>query len=306
MITEAVKAPGTYWTTPASMAGITKNSLLYVDAGGASPEIVTVLDCLNGHILCPFVYTHNAGFTVTMSSLTNLQLRVNSVNPIFSVVAVTSPTSLVLDNPWGQASFTGMSYMILKIYTTFMEETATAMNIKELVVVTDPVQSIMLRLQVSQEEINMYDPNRTSTDSPQCIVNLGPNRNGNQLYEIYPPQSTAWQLAVLSHVQWPELRLPSDQPPPFLNPNIFLMGALADAFSTPCPRPPDGKDLFFSLENAQRYEARFEQAVVEAMTADEGLYQRAFQWNFAQTFGASSMGANWEQSHSIDAVMGDY
>jgi hypothetical protein len=300
IVTEQIKAPGSYWVTPASVAGITRDTILYVDSSGPYPEAVPVLDILNGHIFCPFAYVHDAGFSITASSLANRQLRVNSINPVFSVNAVTSPTSLILDNPWGQASTSGMGYQIFMMYTTF------GANVKELVVVTDPVQQITLRLQVSQEELNQYDPNRTSTNSPQSIANLGPNLNGNMLYEIYPPQITAWQLACLYHAQWPEMRLPQDQPPPFLNSNMLIMGALADAFSTPCPRPPDMKDSFFSMENAQKYEARFEQAVIEAMNADESKYQRAFQWNFAQTFGAAGMGANWNQSHSADAVMGDY
>jgi hypothetical protein len=299
-VTEAVKAPGTYWTTPASLTGITRDSLLYVDGAGPYPEVVPVLDILAGHIQCPFAFPHDAGFSITASSLAMRQLRVNSINPIFTVYAVTSPTSLILDNPWGQASFTGMAYQILLIYTTF------GANIKELVVVGDPVQNLMLRLQVSQEEINQYDVNRTSTGSPECIANIGPNINGNMLYEIYPPPATAWQLSVLYHCQWPDMRLPQDQPPPFLNSNMLILGALADAFATPCPRPPDNRDPFFSMENAQRYEARFQQAVIDAMTADEGKYQRAFTWEFSRTFGGMGMGANFEQCHSIDAMMGDY
>lgn len=298
-ITEQIKAPGTYWVTPGSMAGFTRDTVLYVDSGG-TPEVVPVLDILSGHVLCPFAAAHSAGATATTSSLANLQLRVNSINPIFSVNAVTSPTSLILDNPWGQASVGGNAYQIFLSYTTFRA------NVKELVVVTDPVQQLVLRLNVSQEEKSQYDPNTTGTNSPQCICNLGPNLNGNMLYEVYPPQITAWQLSVLYHQQWPEMRLPQDQPPSFLNSNMFIMGALADAFSTPCPRPPDGKDPFFSLENAQKYEARFEQAVIEAMNADESKYQRAFQWNFAQTFGGMGMGASWEQSHDIDAASGNY
>ena len=298
-ITEQIKAAGTFWVTPASMAGLTRDTLLYVDSGG-TPEVVPVLDILNGHIQCPFAYTHNAGATATASSLTSLQVRVNSISPIFTINAITSPTTLILDNPWGAASSSGMSYQALLIYTTF------GANVKELVVVTDPVQQVLLRLQVSQEELNQYDVNRTATDSPQCIANLGPNLSGNMLYEVYPPQSSGWQLNVLYHQQWPEMRLPQDQPPPFLNSNVLVMGAMADAFRTPCPRPPDFKDPFFNMENASEYERRFDQAMIEAMNAEESKYQRAFQWNFSQMFGGASAGASFLQSHDMDAIVGNY
>jgi hypothetical protein len=300
VIIEEIKASGTYWVTPASVTGITKDSLLYVDAAGPFPEIVAVKDILQGHVLLTFNYAHAAQATATASSLSSRQLRVNAVNPVFTVSAVISPISLVLDNPWGQLPYTGMGYQILLMYTTF------APDVKDLLVVTDPVQQISMRLHVSQEEINMYDPNRTATDSPQAIVDLGPNQNGNMLYEIYPPQSTAWQLTCLYHCQWPDMRLPGDTPPPFITPNILIYGALADAFATPCPRPPDFKDPFLSLDAAQRFSAMFEQAVIDCMNADESKYQKAFTWNYGLTFGSASMGANFLQSHDTDAMMGNY
>jgi hypothetical protein len=54
------------------------------------------------------------------------------------------------------------------------------------------------------------------------------------------------------------------------------------------------------------YQSRFEQAVIELMTSEESTYQKAFTWNFAQTWGGMGMGANWEQSHSWEAAAGDY
>ena len=299
-VTEAVKAPGTYWTTPASLVGITRDTLLYVDSTG-TPEVVPVLDILAGHIQCPFAFPHNAGFTITASSLATRQIRVNSLYPVYTVYAITSPTGMIIDNQWGNVASTGLAYEIYLGQTTF------GVNAKEIVSVVDTFQGVALRLLVGQEEENLYDPTRSDTGSPTRIVSLGPNWASNMTYEIRPPWTSPGQLAVLYHEQVPDMRLPSDRPPSFLNPNIFIMGALADAFSTPCPRPPDNRDPFFSLENAQKYEARFEQAVVEAMNSDESLYQRGFDSDLTRAGGRDrSMGANWEQSHSWEAMMGDY
>ena len=305
-IQETIKAPMTAWVTPASLAGITKNTLLYVDAGGPYPEIVPVLDIFSGHIQCPFAYTHTGPFTATASSLSNLQIQFNSVNPIFTINAITSSTGLILDNPWGQVTSTGNAYTARLIYVPVAPNSTQPYNVKELVSVVDPFQQTKLRLNVSQEELNTFDPNRTSTDSPDCVASLGPNLNGNFLWEIYPAPTVPWQLNALYHCQWPDMRLPSDTPPSFLNPNVLIMGALADAFRTPCPRPPENKDPFFNMDAAQIYEARFDQAVIEAMNSDVGLYQRAFQWNYAQTWGGLSMGSFWEQTHDDDAAMGNY
>ena len=299
-ITEAIRAPGTYWVTPSNLTGLSAASVLYVDSAGPYPEIVPVLDMLAGRIQCAFQYPHDAGFTATQSSLAGLQLRLNMINPIYTIQAVTSPTSLVTDTVWGNSNATGMAYQALLIYTPFADD------VKELVVVGDPFQSIILRLQVSQEELNMYDPNRTATDSPQCIANLGPSVNGLQTYEIYPPVSISYQLSVLYNAKWKPMRLPNDTPPVGVNPNVLIYGALADAFATPCPRPPEFKDPFFSLDTASMYNSRFEKAVVENMNSDESTYQKSFTWNFTQTYGGMSYGANFLQDHDVDAITGNY
>jgi len=99
------------------------------------------------------------------------------------------------------------------------------------------------------------------------------------------------------------MSLPSDYPPPFINPSVIIYGALADAFRTPMPRPPDYNDHGLSPDAANSYEALFERGVNDLIEADEMRYQTAFSYDYAQLFGLS-MGANWEQAHSIDAVLG--
>lgn len=296
---EIVPAGGNQWVTPASMAGITRNTVLYVDAA-VNPEVCAVQDIIAGRILLGFQYAHASGFTVTASSLAGLQLRVGMTTPIFTVNAITSATTLKMDNAWGNSSQTGSAYQMALIYTTFAED------VKTLDVVTDPFQQIKLRLHVSEEELNLYDPNRTSTNSPILIADLGPNLCGNQLYEIYPPQTTSYQLWCLYTKQWPDMRLPGDRPPPFMNPNVLTWGALADAFRTPCGRPPDYKDPYFNPQTALTYEAQFEKAFVALLEADQGKSQKLFDWNYSQTFGATSMGSNWNQDHDFSAATGDY
>ena len=299
-IVETIPAPQEVYVTPASMVGISVGTMLYVDSSGPTPEIVTVQDVRAGKILCSFQAPHDAGFTATVSSLAGLQFRVNSMNPAFTVWAITSATSLVLDQPWGNITSSGNAYQLILMYTTF------ASDVKELIVVVDPVQMLPLRLNVSQEEIALFDATRTATDSPQCIANLGSNSAGQQIYEVYPPQSTNWQLNVLYHAKWAKMVLPNDTPPPGINPNVLIMGALADAFGTPCPRPPDYKDPFMSAQMAEYYSQRFEQAVIDNMNGDESSYQQAFTWNWSQTFGGMAYGANFMQSHDLDAMIGNY
>jgi len=295
---EQVRTAGVMWVTPASLQNITLDTILYVD-DGMNPEICPVLDILANRILLNFTLPHNANFTLWASTLNGRQFRMGSTNPVFSVMAVTSPSSLTLQTPWGARSLPSASYQILLMYTPFQPD------LKELIDVTDPVQQIRLRTKVQQYEVNQYDPNRMATDSPTSIVDLGPNPNGSMLYEIYPPQSVARQLYYIYIAQWPDMRLPTDMAPNFINPGVWIYGAMADAHRTFLGRPPDYKDSAYSVDMASMYEQKFESAVIDAMNADEALAQKAFQYAWGQIWGMG-MGANFWQMHDFDAMNANF
>jgi hypothetical protein len=288
------------------MTGVTGDSVFYIDAAGPNPEVCAVLDLSSSQVLLNFTQVHGTGATVTQSSLANQQLRLNSVNPIFTVVAVTSPTSLMLDNPWGSVNTGPTSYQILLMYTTLYPSQPGGGGMKELLVVVDPIQQIKLRIHVSQEEVNQYDPNRTATDSPTQICDLGPNLNGNQLFEIYPPQSTARQLNFLCYQQWRDMRSPGDRPPPFINGAVLFYGALADALRLKIPRPPDYKDPWYNPEMADVMEARFERGVTDLIQADNSKAQVDLTWDYSRIMGYGGWGSTYMLSHDLDAIFENY
>lgn len=296
-ISQAVQ-PGWQWVTPASLAGINRMSVLYVDAGGANPEVCPVSDILGTNIYVYYQYAHAASHTATQSSLANLQLQLGSTVPIFTVQAVTSPTTLIMDAPWGIATQSGTGYNIILIYTPI------ATDLKDLLFVVDPFQGIPMRIHVSQEELNLIDPNRTATNNPTTIADRGPSASGVMLYEIYPPQYSVYQLNFMYHKQWPDMRLPGDRPAPFINPSILMYGALADAYRTPVPIGPEMKDPWLSPQTAEVYEKRFELGYADAINADNNLYQSAFTWQYQSLYGIGNA-AFW-QSHDASSMQQDF
>ncbi len=296
-IAEAVQ-PGWQWVTPASLTNINRASILYMDSGGSNPEICPISDILGTKISVYYQFAHTANHTATMSSLANLQLQLGSTAPIFSILAVTAATSLTMDNAWGNSTQSGSGYNALLMYTPI------ALDLKDLLTVVDPFQGIPLRLHVSQEELNFQDPNRTATNNPQCIADLGPSASGVMQYEIYPPQYGPYQLNFLYHRQWPDMRLPGDKPPPFLNPSMILYAALSDAYRTVVPVGAELKDPWFNLQVAESYEKKFEMGYNDAINADNSLYQSAFQWNYEQLYGLGN--AAYFQSHDVDSMLGNW
>lgn len=298
-INELISANRAVWVTPASINGITLDTVLYVDSGGPNPEILPVMDILGPRVLLNFSYAHAAGSTATASSLNGLQIRPSGYNnPVYTCICVTSPTSLTMDQPWGQIGITNIGYQMVLMYTTIDP------NLKYIIDGSDPFQQIALRLQVPQTELNLSDPNRTATNSPVWVSPRGPNVNGNFQYEIWPPEYTQYALNFFIQLQWKDMRVPTDYPPSGMNPNMLIYGALADAYATPCPRGADGKDPGFSLEASAKYSQMFEQAFSDALNADQSISQSM--WTFDSTAtGLASLGANWNVDHDWDSAVGN-
>ena len=211
---------------PATMAGITFDSKIYLGYGGApdaNPEVVSVLNLTNRSFYAQCQYLHNPGCTATQSSLAGQQLRITSGYPIFTVMAVQTATSLIVDQAWGVGPLAGLPYQIYQLYFTIDP------NFKRLIVAWDPQQSIPLRLHISQNELAQWDPQRNNQNNPLGIADYIPNTNGNTQFEIWPAPTAGYQIQLIYAAQWPKLVADSDRLPPFINPEIIVQGALAEA-----------------------------------------------------------------------------
>jgi hypothetical protein len=258
--------------TPASMAGITFTSRLYVDAAG-TPETVAVVQVNRTSFVAKFESLHNPGCTVTQSSLANQQLRVGQSYPIFTVAAVTyldpggsGNGTLHLTLPWGGPAYSG-NYLIQLIYVTL------APDMKALIAVKDEQTGYPVRLHVSLMEANHTDPQRTiSTGNPWfSLVDIGADDQGNMSHELWPAPYNQRQFSFYYWRQWPDMVKDTDQPPPFINPSILFFGAMADA-----KMHRTGKDdPYYDPQGAQHWGARFDQALQQAKNSDEAKVLQA-------------------------------
>lgn len=292
-ITEMVQSPFEQWVCLASMQGVTRNTILLIESGGPNQEICPVLDLLGNRVKCNFQYTHSAGTSAMAGSLNGLQIRPSGYTiPVFSVMAVTSPTTLVMLEPWAQTNQSGLGYNILVMYL------AIDPNIKDIVYGTDPFQNINLWLHVPQQRLNRVDPNRLAYNSPVWVSDKGPNVNGIMTYEIWPPTFIVYQLNFMINLAWPDMRIPSDTPPPFMNENSIIYGALAQGYATWCGRQPTNQDPAYSLENSMKYAQMSDQSFIDAVQADESRTQTMFTYSPVSD---ESMGVNYALQHAMDS-----
>jgi hypothetical protein len=255
--------------TPASMAGITANSWLLVDAGGTPggmPEVVPVIELRRTTFVALFQQMHNANCTLTQSSLAGQQLRMGSSYPIFTVSAVLSVdgfgnNTAQLSVPWAGATLTAATYSIQLMYVSL------ASNFKAIVAMKDEQTGYPVRLHVPLTEADHFDPQRSIvTGNPWfSLVDRGSNEQGNMTFEMWPGPTVLRQFSYYYQKQWPDMLKDTDRPPPFINPSLLYFGALADAKMM----KTDRNDPYYDPEGARHYEAKFADGLMDAVNADE-------------------------------------
>lgn len=292
-------AGGTYEDVAlASMAGIAEDLILTVDAGNPQQEMVPITRVNSDTITALFRNPHNAGTTVSVSSLAGLQLRTGSSYPIFTVLGVTSATELLIDNQWGGPALAGVAYQIIKMYTSLVS------NIRRLDFAVDQRQGNPIDVtRLTQSILQVIDPQRSNTSSdPASLVPMSPSPSGNQQWEIWPASTSSRQLPYLCSRQWPLMENLSDVPPPFLDPVLFVRKAMAEALRTKIPVGPKKEDPWYDLKAADVRERDYEQLLATAMNNDEDRHTHDYQINVRSMMGM--MSGTWNQSHvGIDAMI---
>lgn len=274
--------------TPSSMTGINVGDYLYI-SDFAYSETVAVTDVTNSTFTAQFQYQHNAGFTLTKSSLAGLQLQLDAYSPIYTLKSVATATTGFIDMAFGGPSTTESAYTLLKAYVTIDP------NMKDFLSTWDPTQGIPLFVHEGQDFLAQADPQRTTTGNPQGFVDLGPNAAGLFEREFWPYQKSAYSIPIVFIKQWPELKRPTDKPPWFINPTVFINGAIADALRRKDLRDIDDKDPYYDPNAAKQFDELFMIGALDAAYADEGLYQQALtRLSPGEVGGANS--AYW-QSH---------
>lgn len=277
---------------PASMTGIKVDTYLYCDAANAAvAETVAVVQVTPNSFWAKFNNPHNNGFTMTCSSLAGLQLNVGMGYPIYTCRAIRDSSTVEMDNPWGGPPLTDVQYRLYLIYATVDP------NLKVLLDCIDQVAGRVISVYVPVEIVDKIDPQRTATGDPLALVQHSPTEAGSFCQEIWPAPQCARQLWVLCGLQWPDLVIDTDRPPWFMDPNMFVNGAIADALRIKNIRFVTDVDPYFNPQLARDYEAMYQKDLQLAVNANESKAQRAYTHSWEEIFG--NLGANYWQRHDI-------
>jgi hypothetical protein len=249
--------------TPASMAGIIPGKWLTLDIGNPPyTEAVAVAYVIPGSFYVVVQNNHAPNFQITQSSLAGLQFR--TTYPFYTVTSVLSATELLIDSPWADITQAGSSYQIMTIY---IQPDPYCWRVIQ---GWDPVQGIPLDVDsYSFQQVIAGDPQLTASDNPTILCPVPPGGGGIAQWMVYPPQAGQWYINLVISRIWPRLIADQDQAPSFINPDVFVIGAIAEALRTKTVTQNMPKDPYYDPETAQIEQAIYEGMIEKADEADE-------------------------------------
>jgi hypothetical protein len=285
----AIRQPGMQRVTPASMTGIKPGTWLLLDTANSTlTEAVVVTFVVPGSFYAVVRNTHDPGFTITKSSLAGQQFR--TTYPFFTVTAVLSATELLIDLPWADITQTGASYQIFQVY---IQPDPYCWRVKQ---AWDPIQGIPIDVDnFTFEQVINGDSQLTASDDPTIMCPVPPGGGGVAQWFVYPPQVSARQILMVISTTWPRLIADQDQAPSFINPDVFVLGAIAEALRTRTVTQNMPRDPYYDPQVAMTYEAQFKEQLEDSEQADEARLATRLQ--AYDKMAAGFLSANFILSH---------
>lgn len=244
------------------------------------------------------------------TQLVGWQLKIGGQMPYYNIVNQ-SATTLTLDGPVVEVTNSAASVQILQAY--FMSEKD---DFEKIIVIVDRVNQWQFRLNVSQEEIDNIDAQRTFVSPPEWTSGLGFNADylallpagvtdyygqtnasdPQPLLEMWPQAATPQPYPYIYQKRMPELVSDDDVLPGFIRSTVLQEGALADLSLWPGTEAV--KNPVFNPVLANVHERKFEDLVVDMIFRDEKVTQRTLKWlGQYNNLPFGPMSARYWQSH---------
>ena len=254
----------------------------------ASTEIITVTSVGPTSFYAYCQYPHAAGVSLQKSSLANMQFQ--GPDYVYTVQAVLTPTLLQIDMPYGNVAQTGLSYQIVKAYVQ------VSPTCRRLLYAWDAIAGQPVGVGKTVDWLNIADPQRTSSQQPQELVSTFPAPGGIMQFECWPYQQTPYGIAVIYQDGWPTLKYDTDLSPPFINPEVFISSACADALGTKVIPRIGQQDPYCDPVQARVWRDDARVLLERALDSDQNRYLTAIQNYQLQLIGGAS--TNYWRSHA--------
>ena len=262
---------------------------------------------INGQINSPQVY--NVGTSVVTNGSPNVtgigttwtqalvgrQFRVGYNAPIYTIVAVNSATSLILNFPWGWNSGT-FGYFIAAYYYNLGGNIRYVYEMKNLLL------GYRMWTNLNQRTLDNTDPWRSQQFSPYGMAPTAPDQSGNYIIELYPVPIINQSFPYSAFVTPPLMVNDLDNPPPFIRGDILAKYGIAQALVWRGPK----KNPYYNFERHKQLMGEFNSELDYMARADENLYRQNIEWQSESLPMFNPGGAYFDAVTASPATMGGW
>lgn len=230
--------------------------------------------------------------TVWTAAMAGRQLYVGAKAPYYTIESInTVAQTLVLDRAYGGTTNLLATYSIENIYLVVPTDFGYFLGVRDL------SNNWRLHLGFLQEQLDLWDPSRTTTGSPRLLLAAPNDSTGNRRFELWPRSSSATSYPF-RYIKKPALMSAnSDRPIPPIRGDVIREGALSEL--SLWPGLPDAPNPFYDqgLSGWKAREARFQNLIEKAELEDQLIRQTIVKYVDAFDVRLAPLDPQWLQTH---------
>jgi len=225
------------------------------------------------------------------------QFRAGLNQPLYSIECVDVGTNRAeLDRPYLGASSSSIAASVLDAYITF------PLDFGRFIVVLDPSTGFPMRHTITEDQLNLWDPQRSSTGTPWALASRRiatlPQLVGRPQYELWPFSTTFHEYWYFYIKRCPELS-EDDEFPGLLGSRADLIQTSALAAAAQWPGTEDRKNPYFNMALSKQLSDDYTLELARLEVTDEDIYPSWWQKIKTNEQSFSPLDARFLQSHDF-------
>lgn len=233
-----------------------------------------------------------AGVTWT-TAMIGRQIYLNGEGPFYTISARPDATTLTLDRVYGGESASLQPYNISLVFVSVPSDCLFLTD------VVDVENGFKLRTGVTQGQLDLLDPQRTTVGDSVLLAAATPSSTGLPRYELWPRKEEAWTYPFSYIRRIPDLSATTDTPIFPLRGDVLREGALAEL--SKWPGTEEYKNPYFSSDSHRMHSEEFRRQLDRLDVADQEANQTdiAYAGGEWDHFPYAPLDANYLQKHVI-------
>ena len=202
----------------------------------------------------------------------------HSNSPFYTVVGLTSATSLILNIPWAYSNLANYSYEITMVYVSFGQD------VKQMLTMVNPDRQFQFDLNTPKAQLDAIDSRRSVTSMSYRAAFHAPDPAGAPLYEIWPRPTSQASWPYIYAKAWVPLSGDNDILPMGIRSDVIIKMARAEAASWAGHKLIQG-GVYYDINLATKLSQEAEKQIQEMKLEDDStaIMQLVYQYKSWRT-----------------------